>query len=540
MAVVRQVGFWRRTPALNPIQPQPFSLQMKTQPLVLSLLVYSLTYFSVCAQSKLDLEATVQKHVKNYYGDLYDFMCLPSNAHIKEHIQPNLDWLKKTFEKRGFTTEFLPTEGHPMFFAEHQSAIPAKGLLKTLLFYMHFDGQPVEPENWQQESPYKPVLKKRTADGKWEKIDWSNLQSGYDPEWRIFARAMSDDKGPILMLLAALDMMEKEKVQSPYHIKVILDSEEEISSPHLADMVKKYKNKLTADFLMVMDAGRHLSNQPTLIYGCRGIARLTVTTYGARGAQHSGHYGNYLPNPALRMAQLLASMKDEDGRVSIPGYYDGITLDDNAKKILAAVPDDEAFIKTATGIVGLDKVGENYQEALQYPSLNIRGLVSANIGEKANTIIPEKAVAEIDIRLVPETDPKRLINLVADHIKSKGYYIVDGREPTEAERMQYPKIAGIKSVIGSLPFRTDFGIYSDRWLTAAMVRTFGKTPIKIRMMGGSVPIVPFLRELNIPAIHVPMVNMDNNQHAANENLRLGNYIEGIKTWIAILTQEEVN
>jgi acetylornithine deacetylase/succinyl-diaminopimelate desuccinylase-like protein len=500
----------------------------------------SLFFFTVViAHAQLDLEATVQKHVKNYYGDLYNFMSLPSNAHIKEHIQPNLDWLKKAFEKQGFTTEFLPTEGHPVFFAEKKPATPATGPLKTLLFYMHFDGQPVEPENWQQESPYKPVLKKRTTDGKWEMIDWNNLKTGYDPEWRIFARAVADDKGPILMLLAALDILQKENVKSPYHLKVILDSEEEIGAPHLADMVKKYKNKLTGDFMMVMDGGRHLSNEPTLAYGCRGIVRLTLTTYGARGAQHSGHYGNYIPNPALRMAQLLTSMKDEDGRVTIPGYYDGITLDDNTRKILAAVPDDETLIKTTTGIIGVDKVGRNYQEALQYPSLNIRGLVSANIGEKANTIIPEKAIAEIDIRLVPETDPKRLIKLVTEHIKSKGYYVLDAREPTEAERMKYEKIASIKSVIGSTPFRTDFGIYADRWLTTAMVRTFGKTPVKIRMTGGSVPIVPFLRELNMPAIHVPMVNLDNNQHAANENLRLGNYVEGIKTWMAILMQEAV-
>jgi acetylornithine deacetylase/succinyl-diaminopimelate desuccinylase-like protein len=491
------------------------------------------------AQSKIDLEATVQKHVKNYYGDLYDFMILPSNAHIKEHIQPNLDWLKKIFETRGFTTEFLPTEGHPVFFAEHKSASPAKGPLKTLLFYMHFDGQPVEPENWQQESPYKPVLKKRTSDGKWETIDWNNLKSGYDPEWRIFARAVSDDKGPILMLLAALDIMQKEKVQSPYHIKVILDSEEEIGAPNLADMVKTYKNKLAADFLMVMDGGRHLSNEPTLTYGCRGIATITLISYGPKTPQHSGHYGNYAPNPALRMAQLLASMKDEDGRVTIPGYYDGITIDANARKILAAVPDDPEMIRQKLVFSQPDKVGANYQEALQYPSLNVRGLVCANIGEKANTIVPNEATAEIDLRLVPESNPDQLIGLIKKHIESKGYVILN-RKPTDEERLKYPKIVTLlERESRMLPFRTDFGIYPDRWLTAAIVRTFGKEPIKIRMTGGSVPIVPFLRELNLPAIHVPMVNSDNNQHAANENLRLGNYVEGIKTWMAILTQEEV-
>ena len=508
---------------------------MKKYLFILSL--FSLTAF---AQAPLNLETTVQKHVKNYYGNLYDFMSLPSNAHIKEQIQPNLDWLKKAFEKQGFTTEFLPTGGHPVFFAEKKTAKPAPGPLKTLLFYMHFDGQPVEPEKWQQESPYKPVLKKKSANGQWETISWDNLQTGYDPEWRIFARAVSDDKGPILMLLAALDMMQKENVQSPYHLKVILDSEEEIGAPHLAEMVKTHKGKLGADFLMVMDGGRHLSNEPTLTYGCRGIASITLTTYGPKISQHSGHYGNYAPNPALRMAQLLASMKDDDGRVTIPGYYDGITIDASARKILAAVPDDPEMIRQKLVFTQPDKVGANYQESLQYPSLNIRGLVSANIGEKANTIVPDEATAEIDIRLVPESSPERLIGLVRKHIEGKGYVILD-RKPTDAERLKYPKIVTLlEREARMLPFRTDFGIYPDRWLTAVIVRTFGKDPIKIRMTGGSVPIVPFLRELSLPAIHVPMVNSDNNQHAANENLRLGNYLEGIKTWMAILTQPEVN
>ena len=163
----------------------------------------------------------------------------------------------------------------------------------------------------------------------------------------------------------------------------------------------------------------------------------------------------------------------------------------------------------------------------------------ANIGEKANTIVPDEAIAEIDLRLVPETDPDHLIDLIKKHMQAKGYLVLD-RKPTDAERLQNAKIVTLKeSESRMLPFRTDFGIYPDRWLTAAIIRTFGKEPIKIRMTGGSVPIVPFLRELNLPAIHVPMVNSDNNQHAANENLRLGNYVEGIKTWMAVLTQEQV-
>ncbi|GAA4467753.1 dipeptidase [Nibrella saemangeumensis] len=516
---------------------------MKQTLLLATLLSLSL---SVIAQPKSTsqplnqstLDAIVQKHIRSYYGELYDFVSLPSNAYVKEHVQPNLDWLRNAFSRRGFSVEFLPTKGHPVVFAERKADTAPAGPLKTLLFYMHFDGQPVEPSAWQQESPYKPVLKRKNASGQWEAMDWQALQTGYDPEWRIYARAVSDDKGPIAMMLAALDMMQKEKIGQRYHLKILLDSEEEMGAPNLPAAVQQYRDKLAADFLMIMDGPRHLSNRPTLSYGCRGITELTLTTYGPRVSQHSGHYGNYAPNPALRMAQLLSSMKDEDGRVTIPGYYDGIVIDDNARKILAAVPDNEEAIRQKVGFAQPDKVGRNYQEALQYPSLNIRGLVSANVGEKSNTIVPDKAVAEIDIRTVPESDSQRLIDLVLNHIRSQGYHILD-REPTDEERQKHPKLISVKSVIAMLPVRTEFGIYPDRWLSAAMTRAFGQEPVKIRIGGGSVPIAPFIRVLNIPSISVPMVNMDNNQHAANENLRLGNYVEGVKTWLAILTQPEV-
>ena len=285
---------------------------------------------------------------------------------------------------------------------------------------------------------------------------------------------------------------------------------------------------------MVMDGGRHLSNRPTLAYGCRGIANMTLTTFGPRGPQHSGHYGNYTPNPALRLAQLLASMKDDDGRVTIPGYYDGISISPAVAKALAAVPDDPALIARVTGMAQPDHVGGNYQEALQYPSLNIRGLQSAAVGKQAGTVIPDRAVAELDLRLVPESDPNRLIALVREHIEKKGYTILD-HDPTEAERMAHPRLIRVQSEVSMLPFRTELGGAEDQWLTSAMRRAFGQEPVKIRMMGGSVPIVPFLRTLTIPAIHVPMVNLDNNQHAPNENLRLGNYLDGITTWLAILT-----
>ena len=480
------------------------------------------------------LDALTQRHVRASYADLRAFLSLPNNAHVEINLLPNLTWLTRAFEQRGFRVTVLPTKSQPLLLAEKLADSPPTPPLKTLLFYMHFDGQPVDPAQWQQPDPYQPVLKRKGANGTWETIDWQTLQSQYDPDWRVFGRSSSDDKGPIVMLLTALTAMKDAGVGQKYNLKIVLDSEEEIGSPSLAEAVKVHQDKLKSDFLLVMDGGRHLSNQPTLAYGCRGIANMTLTTFGPRGPQHSGHYGNYTPNPALRMAQLLAGMKDDNGRVTIPGYYDGITISPAVAAALADVPDDPALIARITGMAQPDGVGRSYQEALQYPSLNIRGLQSAAVGKQAGTVIPDRAVAELDLRLVPESDPNRLITLVRTYIEQKGYTILD-HDPTDADRATYPRLIRVQSEVSMLPFRTDIGGPEDVWLTGAMRRAFGREPVKIRMMGGSVPIVPFLRTLGIPAIHVPMVNLDNNQHAPNENLRLGNYVEGITTWLAILT-----
>ncbi|MBT8290773.1 MAG: M20/M25/M40 family metallo-hydrolase, partial [Muriicola sp.] len=252
--------------------------------------------------------------------------------------------------------------------------------------------------------------------------------------------------------------------------------------------------------------------------------------------QHSGHFGNYAPNPALRLSKLLASMKDDVGRVIIPGFYDGVSIDPATESILKAVPDDEAQIKDRLQIKTADSVGRYYQEAIQYPSLNIRGMQSGWIDEKVRTIIPGWARAELDVRLVLETDPNRLINLVKEHVASQGYFVLD-REPTKEERLAYDKIATFTHEISYQSFRTSFDSPVGIWLRSALTKAFDESPVMIRMSGGSIPISPFVTTLGIPAVTVPTVNRDNNQHSPNENLRLGNYREGIKTMLAILGEK---
>ena len=337
------------------------------------------------------------------------------------------------------------------------------------------------------------------------------------------------------MFLTALDIFAAEAMAQTYTLKVIMDFEEERGSPNLPAAVERHQEALAADMLIIFDGPRHVSNQPSLTFGARGIATVDLMVYGPRVPQHSGHYGNYAPNPAFRLARLLASMKDDAGRVVIPGYYDGITLDDATRAILAQVPDDEAAIQRTLGIAHPDSVAETYQEAIQYPSLNVRGMASGWVDDAVRTIVPSFAHAEIDVRLTPETDPERLLGLIRRHIENQRYYVID-RAPTDGERTAHPRIATFTHEVSYGAFRTPYDSEVGLWLTAAMQRAFGQDPIRKRMSGGSIPISPFIQTLGLPAVTVPTVNADNNQHSPNENLRVGNYLDGIKTFLAILTQ----
>lgn len=461
-----------------------------------------------------------------------ELLAIPNDAINKDDIEKNITWCTAALEERNFKTEVLSTATVPSLYAQSNEWDAA---LPTVLFYFHLDGQSVDPQYWYQDDPYQAVLKKRVEGEGWVDLDWSELSvDTYDPDWYIFARSASDSKNNFSTLLAALDLIKGEGGKLPYNLKMILDFEEERSSPSLRKTVVTYKEKLAADMLVIYDGPRHISNRPTLSFGARGIATLTLTTYGPVFAQHSGHYGNYAPNPALKMSKLLASMKDDEGRVTIPGYYDGISIDAATQAILNEVPDDERVIQAKLGIATTDKVSDTYQKALQYPSLNIRGLASGWVGQDARTIVPATATAEIDLRLVKESDPYRLIDLITKHIEGEGYFITD-EKPTQRERLTHPHICRLESKVAYNAFRTDFDSNIGKWLTHAMERAFGETPIRHRTSGGSIPISPFVETLGVPAVSVPMANRDNNQHSPNENVRLGNYIDGVKTMYYIMT-----
>ncbi len=487
-----------------------------------------------CVRAQDGLHQRTLESLKTYQ----EFLSLPNDARIDGQLEPNLQWVEQAFGKRGFTTERLENAGIDLLLCTFKASNPEA---ETVLFYGHVDGQPVDNSKWILSPPFKPVFGRMNTleDGtiKYEKATGPLPENPEQTDLRLFARAASDAKAPIMLFLVAWDEMMANNKRPNYNVKFIVDPMEEASSPDLPGAVRTHRQALAADHLIILDGPVHTTNQPTIVGGARGIASARLTVYGPKLAQHSGHYGNYAPNPALRLAQLLASMKNDAGRVTIPGFYDGITLDAATKAMLAAVPDDLPAIHARIGFKAPDGVGDNLQEALQYPSLNIKGFKSGWVGKAARTIIPANAVVNMDIRLVKESDGDRLLDLVRGHIKAQGYHIIpEGREPTDAERATYPRLASFGGQTSYGAFRTDLNAATGSWLQRAIKSTFGKNPVMLRTMGGSVPIAPFVNILDVPAVVLPLVNPDNNQHSPNENILLKNYFSGAKTLYGVLTE----
>jgi acetylornithine deacetylase/succinyl-diaminopimelate desuccinylase-like protein len=489
---------------------------------------------NILGQKDIDFEKLSKEFALKHIETLRAYLSLPCDANNKEDILKNVDWIEKQFEFRGFTSLRLETPTVPVLLLQKMTDNPNA---KTVMFYFHSDGQPVVNSEWNQADPFIPVLKQQDPiSKKWEEISFDKLSVSFDPEWRIFARAASDDKGPGIMLLAALDALNSTDTKIPYNVKILVDFEEEKGSESLPSIVGQYKDILKTDVLLILDGPAHDSNLPTLSFGSRGIVAVTLTTYGAFSALHSGHYGNYVPNPAWRMVKLLSTMKTSTGRVLIQGFYDGIRIDKATKDYLKSIPDNIPNLHKRLGIKKIDRVGTSYRESIMYPSLNIRGLKSGEIAELAGTIIPEKAVAEIDIRTVTQSHPDSLVRKLRSHIIKHGYHIID-HDPTPEERAKFDNLLKIQVRPPYGAFSTDMNGAAAKWLEKAVTKTTTDKVLKLPLMGGSLPITPFVTLMGVQAIIVPTVNSDNNQHSYDENLRLGNFVGGVKTIMGILSTD---
>ena len=501
-----------------------------------NILLIILITFTIKSFSQREFKTEVFEQAINNLDEFIEFLSYPNDANYESDIYKLMDWTENKFKSLDFKINRLDTETIPLMLASKHISDD----YKTVLIYMHLDGQPVDLSKWNQENPFIPVYKLK-EDGKFVDYD-SNKIANIDYETleekdiRIFARASSDAKGPVMMLIQAMKFMNSKNIDNKFNLKLIMDFEEEKGSPSLPDAVKKHSTILKSDALLIFDGPQHESDLPTLNFGNRGISSITLKTYGPVVPQHSGHFGNYAPNPVFRMSNILSSMKDENGIVKIKGYYDGITISDQVKKYLDNVPDDEESMLNKMQFKKPESVGSSYQEAIQFPSLNVRGIRAGWVEDEVRTIVPSECIAEIDVRLVIESDGYRLHDLIKKHIEDLGYVVLD-HEPSKEERMKYEKIVKFNSTVSYPAFRTDIDSDLGNWLSETLTRTFGVEPVLRRTSGGSVPISPFVNVLNIPAVGVPTVNKDNNQHSPNENIKLINYIKGIESFVGILSSE---
>jgi acetylornithine deacetylase/succinyl-diaminopimelate desuccinylase-like protein len=482
------------------------------------------------ADLKTSITSWVDAHQTPIVGELVDTLAIPNVAADTPNIRRNAEHLRGMLTRHGFTSEILETDGNPLVYG----ALNVPGAARTVLFYCHYDGQPVDAKAWKQPDPFTPVLRRGRFEERPETTDPKSA-ARYDPDARIYARSASDDKAPIVALLAAVDALKASALAPSSNVRVILDGEEEASSPSLVPAIARYKEKLRADLMVILDGPVHSSGRPTVVYGARGIATVDLTVFGPKSGVHSGNYGNWMPNPAMRLATLLASMKDDDGRVTIAGYNDAVVpLTPAERAMLDAVPEDTGRMLKTFGVAAPEKAFPKLQDAMQMPTLNIRGLASSFVGANARTIVPDRATAALDIRLVKETRAEDLVAKLRAHVEKQGYHLVDAA-PDDETRAKYGRIAQL-TVNGPMlnAFRTSTSDPQARAVVSAVTKMFCAPPVQLRTLGGTVPIAPFIEALGFPALLVPTVNFDNNQHEENENLRLGTFFDSIVTIAAIL------
>jgi acetylornithine deacetylase/succinyl-diaminopimelate desuccinylase-like protein len=486
--------------------------------------------------------AQVAQEIRDYRMDnedriireLREFLAIPNVASDTPNIQQNAAQLVEMLEARGIETHLLPITGRgPVVYGK----LMAPDATRTVIFYAHYDGQPVDPAAWTDGKPFEPALRDAAIEAGGKRIPFpasdGRRHAVYNDDWRIYARSSSDDKSPIVALLAALDALRAKKIPLGVNLKVIFEGEEEAGSTNLQKTLELHKNLLGADLLITADGPVHQSGRQLVFFGNRGEIDLNITVYGPVRALHSGHYGNWAPNPALELSRLLASMKDADGRVVVDGYYDDVTpLGSEEQQALAQMPANDADLERELGIAKPEGGGKKLVELIQQPSLNIRGLRSAYVGEQSQNVVPDRAEASLDARLVKGEDPEKKFEQIAAFIRKQGYLVVD-REPTMEERRSNPLIAKVIYGGGYRATRTAMNLPVSKALVQVVQDATGGTAVVAPTLGGSVPMYIF-EDLGLPYIGVPIVNYDNHQHSSDENLRLGHFWRGMEIYGAIL------
>ena len=474
------------------------------------------------------------RHEKEIVGELAAFSALRNVAHDRSgmaDMAANADALAAMLRRRGIAVRRLEVPGSP---PAVYGELRAAGARRTLVVYAHYDGQPADPAEWHGQ-PWQPVLRTGPLPAGKES-DLASAPSPLPGEWRLFARSASDDKGPIVGMLAALDALRSAGVAPSVNLKFFFEGEEEAGSPHLAAILARHRELLAADAWILCDGPVHQSRRFQVVFGARGVTGLELTVYGPRRALHSGHYGNWAPNPAALLAQVLASMRGPGGEILIQGFARDVRpLGESERRAAAALPPVEDELRRELGLGWTEGGGARLQELVMRPALNVRGLRAGQVGRLASNAIPTEATASLDFRLVPDQTPEGVRGQVEEHLRGLGFWVVHG-EPDAATRLAHGRVARLDWDEGYPGARTAIDLPVSRAVVQAVGEGLGGPVLEVPMLGGSIPLYLFAGIMKVPVIIVPTVNHDNSQHAADENLRLQNLWDGIEVFAALFAR----
>lgn len=508
--------------------------RMKTTTL---LLIALLLIGPVRAQSDLTLKVRQyrQQHERQLLDEFMGLLALPNVVYDTVGIQKTADYIADMLKRRGIEPQRLEgrTQGvPPAIYGE----VRVPGATRTIVFYAHYDGQPVNPNQWAEGlKPFEPVLYSQALDAGGRAVAMPKPGDPIDPNWRIYGRSTSDDKAGVFTILAAYDALVKLNIRPTANLKFFFEGEEEAGSAHLSEILERHKDRLKSDLWIICDGPVHQTGRKQVLFGVRGDVNMELKVYAAKRPLHSGHYGNWAPNPALMLARLLTSMKDDDGNVLIKGFYDDVTpLTALEKQALARVPPVDAQLRQELGFTNAEGGGKSLAELLMRPSLNINGFASANVGKLAANVIPTSATAALDLRLVLGNDAKQQVQKVIDHVVEQGYYVTQQESITDEERAKFPRIARVIAKSGYNAQRTPMNLPIAQTVVKAVQSTVRDDIVLQPSLGGSLPLYLFDQILKTPTITVPIANHDNNQHAENENLRLQNLWDGLETYVALM------
>jgi acetylornithine deacetylase/succinyl-diaminopimelate desuccinylase-like protein len=449
-----------------------------------------------------DLESALAGARSTLDEDLDAFLRIPSVSAQSEHDEDTRragEWVVEYMAAAGLEASLRETPGHPVALGFWKKA-PAGA--PTLLIYGHYDVQPAEPLELWTSPPFEPTRR----DG------------------RIYARGSADDKGQLFLHLAALRLLLETRGSLPFNVVVLAEGEEEIGSPNLLPFVREHAQELAADAVVISDSAMFAEGVPSILYSLRGLAYAEIRVQGARSDLHSGAYGGAVPNPAMALARILASLHDEQGRVTLPGFYDSVLpWDAETRAGIRKLPFDEQAFQSELGLPAL--AGESGFSTLERlwirPTCEVNGLLSGYTGEGAKTVLPRAAMAKVSFRLVPDQDPDAVIAQLRAHVAAvapAGVY------------------AEVHALHGGRPWRARAGGAVFDAAAQALTEAFGRPPV-LTGEGGSIPIVTEFEEiLEAPAILLGFAFPVANMHAPDEWFPEAHLELGIRTLFGFYTR----